>query len=142
MEAAVQVLGKPGRLVVVTKEKRPMRAILIDDYPPLLAALATLLRTYQGVEIVGRANTGSDGLKLASEQNPDLVLVDFSMPDMDGVAVTRRLKASPNPPKVVVMSFHAEPEYRDMAMHAGADAYLVKTDLYHELMPLLERIAV
>ena len=125
-----------------TKEKRPMRTILVDDYPPLLAALATLLRTYDGVEIVGRANTGSDGLKLAAEQTPDLVLVDFSMPDMDGTVVTRKLKAGPSPPKVVVMSFHAEPEYRDMAMQAGADAYLVKTDLYHELMPLLERIAV
>jgi DNA-binding NarL/FixJ family response regulator len=119
-----------------------MRTILVDDYPPLLAALATLLRTYDGIEIVGRAHSGRDGLKLAAEQVPDLVLVDFSMPDMDGVAVTRKLKSGSNPPKVVVMSFHAEPEYRDMAMHAGSDAYLVKTDLYHELMPLLERIAV
>jgi len=122
--------------------KRPLRTVLVDDYPPLLAALATLLRTYRGVEIVGRANSGKDGLKLIDEHKPDLVLVDFSMPDIDGVAVTRRLKAGPKPPKVVVMSFHAEPEYRDMAMHAGADAYLVKTELYHELVPLLERIAV
>lgn len=121
---------------------KPMRTILVDDYPPLLAALATLLRTYGRVEIVGRAHCGRDGLKLAEEQQPDLVLVDFSMPDMDGVAVTRQLKAGARPPKVVVMSFHAEPEYRDMAMHAGADAYLVKSDLYHDLMPLLDRIAV
>lgn len=127
---------------MTSEGRRPMRTILVDDYAPLLAALATLLRTYRGVEIVGRANTGSAGLKLAAEQAPDLVLVDFSMPDMDGVSVTRKLKTGPNPPKVVVMSFHAEPEYRDMAMQAGADAYLVKTDLYHELMPLLERIAV
>ena len=126
----------------MTEGRKPMRAILVDDYPPLLAALATLLRTYDGVEIVGRAHSGTDGLKLAAEHGPDLVLVDFSMPDMDGAAVTRQLKAGPNPPKVVVMSFHAEPEYRDMAMRAGADAYLVKTDLYHELLPLLERIAV
>ena len=132
----------PGGAVMTNEAKKPMRTILVDDYPPLLAALATLLRTYEGIEIVGRANSGSDGLKLAAEHDPDLVLVDFSMPDMDGVSVTRKLKSRPNPPKVVVMSFHAEPEYRDMALHAGADAYLVKTDLYHELMPLLERIAV
>lgn len=124
------------------EQKRPLRTILVDDYPPLLAALASLLRTYGSIEIVGRASNGRDGLKLAEEQQPDLVLVDFSMPDIDGVAVTRRLKTGPKPPKVVVMSFHAEPEYRDMAMHAGADAYLVKTELYHELVPLLERLAV
>ena len=125
-----------------SEAKKPMRTILVDDYPPLLAALATLLRTFSGVEIVGRANNGTDGLKLATEQNPDLVIIDFSMPDMDGAAVTRQLKAGAHPPKVVVMSFHAEPEYRDIAMRAGADAYLVKTDIYNELMPLLERIAV
>ena len=123
------------------EQKKPLRTVLVDDYPPLLAALATLLRSHADIEIVGRANNGRDGLKLAEQQHPDLVLVDFSMPDIDGVAVTRRLKAGPTPPKVVVMSFHAEPEYREMAMHAGADAYLVKTELYHELVPLLERIA-
>ena len=125
-----------------TEARKPMRMILVDDYAPLLAALTTLLRTHGGVEVVGRANNGNDGLKLAEVEQPDLVLVDFSMPDIDGVAVTRKLKAGPRPPKVVVMSFHAEPEYRDMAMHAGADAYLVKTDIYHELIPLLERMAV
>lgn len=123
-----------------TQEKRPMRTILVDDYPPLLAALTTLLRTYGGVEIVGRAHTGGDGLKLADEQEPDLVLVDFTMPDMNGAAVTRKLKSRKSPPKVVVMSFHAEPEYREMALDAGADAYLVKSDLYQELMPLLKRL--
>lgn len=126
---------------MANEQKKPLRTVLVDDYPPLLAALATLLRSHGDIEIVGRANNGRDGLKLAEQQHPDLVLVDFSMPDIDGVAVTRRLKAGPTPPKVVVMSFHAEPEYRDMAMHAGADAYLVKTELYHELVPLLERIA-
>jgi DNA-binding NarL/FixJ family response regulator len=110
---------------------KPLRTVLVDDYPALLAALATLLRGRGDIEIVGRANSGKDGLKLAEQEQPDLVLVDFSMPDMDGVEVTRRLKAGPTPPKVVVMSFHAEPEYREMAMHAGADAYLVKTELYH-----------
>lgn len=127
---------------MVGDPKKTLRTVLVDDYPPLLAALATLLRSRGDIEIVGRASNGSDGLKLVEEQQPDLVLVDFSMPDIDGVAVTRRLKAGAKPPKVVVMSFHAEPEYREMAMHAGADAYLVKTELYHELAPLLRRIAV
>lgn len=126
-----------------TQGKKPMRTLLVDDYPPLLTALATLLRTYEGVEIVGRAHTGGDGLKLAEEQKPDLVLVDFSMPDMNGAAVTRKLKTGAQPPpKVVVMSFHAEPEYRDLAMDAGADAYLVKSELYQELMPLLKRMGI
>ncbi|HEY1992141.1 MAG TPA: response regulator, partial [Gammaproteobacteria bacterium] len=79
-------------------QKKPLRTVLVDDYPPLLAALATLLRGRADIEIVGHASNGRDGLKLAEEQQPDLVLVDFSMPDIDGVAVTRRLKAGPKPP--------------------------------------------
>lgn len=117
-----------------------MRAILVDDYPPFLTAVIALLGGKSGVEVVGQAHNGLDALKLAAELKPDLVLVDFTMPGMNGIEVAKRLKAMPAPPKVIVMSFHAEPEYRDMALHAGADAYLVKTEMHQELMPALRRI--
>ena len=115
-----------------------MRAILVDDYPPFLDALAALLRGQPEVAVVGRAHNGADGLKLAAELVPDLVLVDFSMPDMDGLAVTRRLKSGSKPPKVVIITSHAENEYREMAMQAGADGYVVKSEIYQELMPQLK----
>jgi DNA-binding NarL/FixJ family response regulator len=121
--------------------KKTVRTILVDDYPPFLVALAALLRGKSWIEVVGRAHNGKEGLDLAEASNPDLVLVDFNMPDMDGLAVTRRLKARPEPPRVVVMSFHAEPEYRDMALKAGADGYLIKAEINQEIMPLLEKIA-
>jgi DNA-binding NarL/FixJ family response regulator len=126
---------------VNTEVKKAVRTILVDDYPPFLAALAALLRSKPGIEVVGRAYNGMEGLELAATSKPDLVLVDFNMPDMDGLAVARRLKAGAEPPRVVVMSFHAEPEYRDMALKAGADGYLIKAEINQELMPLLERIA-
>lgn len=118
-----------------------MRAILVDDYPPFLTAVAALLGGKSGVEVVGQAHNGPDALRLAAEVHPDLVLVDFTMPGMNGIEVAKKLKASLMPPKVIVMSFHAEPEYRDMALRAGADAYLVKTEMHQELMPTLRRLA-
>ena len=117
-----------------------MRAIMVDDYPPFLTALISLLGGKNGIEVVGQAHNGEDALKLAAEAKPELVLVDFTMPGMNGIEVARQLKSMPAAPKVIVMSFHAEAEYRDMALQAGADGYLVKTDIHQELMPLLRRI--
>lgn len=117
-----------------------MRAIVVDDYPPFLTALTSLLGGKNGIEVVGQAHNGEDALKLAAEVKPDLVLVDFTMPGMNGIEVARKLKSAPGAPKVIVMSFHAEPEYRDMALQAGADAFLVKTEIHQELLPLLRRI--
>lgn len=117
-----------------------MRAIVVDDYPPFLAALTVLLGHKTGVEVVGKADNGADGLKLIEEMRPDLVLVDYTMPGMGGVEFTHRLKASPKAPKVIVMSFQTEPECRQQALAAGADAFLVKTEIHQELMPLLQRI--
>ena len=117
-----------------------MRAIVVDDYPPFLTALISLLGSKNGIEVVGQAHNGQDALTLALEAKPDLVLVDFTMPGMNGIEVARRLKSMPVAPKVIVMSFHAEAEYRDMALQAGADAFLVKTEIHQELVPLLRRI--
>ncbi|MGE5624669.1 MAG: response regulator transcription factor [Bacillota bacterium] len=117
-----------------------MRVILVDDYPPFIDALTALLRSRSGIVVVGRAHNGKDGLKLAAELEPDLVLVDFSMPDMDGLSVTRRLKAGPKPPKVVIVTSHMEPEYKDMAMQSGADGFVVKSEIYQDLIPQLEAI--
>jgi two-component system response regulator NreC len=119
-----------------------MRAIVVDDYPPFLTALIALLSGKSGIEVVGQAHNGEDALKLAAAVRPELVLVDFTMPGMNGIEVARKLKSVPiePKPKVIVMSFHAEPEYKDMALQAGADGYLVKTEIHQELLPLLRRI--
>jgi DNA-binding NarL/FixJ family response regulator len=117
-----------------------MRAIVVDDYQPFLAALAVLLSHKTGVEVVGQADNGVDGLKLIEEMKPDLVLVDYTMPGIGGVEVTRRLKAMPGGPKVIVMSFQTEMECREQAFKAGADGFLVKTEMHQELLPLLRSI--
>ena len=122
------------------QEHKKMRALVVDDHPPFLMALTALLGGRSGVEVVGQAHNGADALTLAERERPDLVLVDFSMPGMTGAEVARKLKAEPWAPKVVVMSFHADTEYRDLALRAGADAYLVKTDMHRELLPLLQRL--
>ncbi len=117
-----------------------MTLLIIDDHESFLNAAAGMIRQLAGIKSVHQAVGGRRGLELAAELKPDCVLVDFAMPEVDGIAVTRGLKAGPNPPKVVVMSFHADPEYRDMALAAGADAFIPKTELHTGLVPLLTRL--
>ena len=117
-----------------------MHLLIIDDHESFLSAAAAMLKHAKGVGPVAQAVGGRRGLELAAELKPDCVLVDFAMPEVDGIAVTRKLKAGPNPPTVVVMSFHSDPEYRDMALAAGADAFIPKTELHSGLVPLLARL--
>ena len=116
-----------------------MRLIIVDDHEAFRQALARMLEQVSDIDIVGQAGDGREGLKLAADLKPDTVVVDFSMPELDGLAVTRQLKAWPKPPRVVMMSFHAEPEYREMALAMGADAFITKAEIHRELLPLLER---
>lgn len=122
------------------QEQKKLRTIVVDDHPPFRMALVVLLGNGRGIEVVGQGHDGMEALKLAETERPDLVLVDFTMPGMNGAEVARRLKAQPWAPKVVVMSFNADPEYRELALSAGADAYIVKTDLHRELLPLLDNL--
>jgi len=117
-----------------------MRTILVDDHPAYLAALAKVLQRHPGIEIVGQAYNGQEGLKLAAALKPDLVLVDFSMPDMNGAQVVAALKAGSAPPRVIVVSNHDEQEYRERAFKSGADGYALKSELDEELTPLLKRL--
>jgi DNA-binding NarL/FixJ family response regulator len=116
-----------------------MRALLIDDYKPFLAALSGFLKRYPNIEIVGQASNGAEGLALAAALEPDVVLVDFSMYGMEGIDVVHVLKAKIHPPRVIMLSFHAEPEYRTKAMQAGADDYVLKSDIFSKLLAVLPR---
>jgi DNA-binding NarL/FixJ family response regulator len=117
-----------------------MRTILVDDHPAYLAALAKVVERHAGIEIVGKAYNGQEGLKLAAALKPELVLVDFSMPGMNGAEVVSALKAGPAPPLVIIVSNHDEQEYRDRAFKSGADGYALKSELDEELVPLLKRL--
>lgn len=117
-----------------------MRVLIIDDQPGFLETLTRMLMLIPEIEAVCPAIGGLEGLKFASEMRPDVVLTDFSMPDLNGTAVTRRLKERGWAPYVLMMSFHAGPEYREMAVGAGADGYLVKTDLDQQLVPVLRQL--
>ena len=117
-----------------------MRVILVDDNVLFLETLAAQLAHNPAAQIVGLASSGSDGLRLAQELQPDLAIVDLAMPDMNGLELAHSLKQLARPPRVVMLSMYDEPEYREGALLMGVDAYIAKHDVHAELLPLLRRL--
>ena len=102
------------------------RVVLVDDHQILRVSLGRLLDAEPDIEVVGTAGDGTEAIAVVGEQQPDVVLMDLSMPGMDGVEATRRISAGDEPPKVVVLtSFSDRDRIRD-ALDAGAIGYLLK----------------
>jgi len=100
--------------------------LLVDDHPLVRAGLSTLLATTDDLEIVGEASGGEQAVAMVSDLQPEVVLMDLSMPGMDGVEATRRiLDTSPQVRVVVLTSFADEARVAD-ALAAGAVGYLLK----------------
>ncbi|HET7035528.1 MAG TPA: response regulator transcription factor [Thermomicrobiaceae bacterium] len=110
--------ARPGR--------QPISVVLVDDHVLFRQALRHLLESEPDIRIVGEAGTGDAALGLAEQKHPDVVLMDISMPGMDGVAATRDLKAEDPAVKVIILTMFGEDGHVIRAVRAGADAYLLK----------------
>lgn len=117
-----------------------IRVLLADDSPEFLKIMSGFLARDSAIELIGAALTGQDAVKLAGELHPDLILMDLIMPQMNGLDATRQIKSTPNAPIVVILTGHDTPEYRSEAVNAGADGFIYKPELFHELLPLMRHL--
>jgi DNA-binding NarL/FixJ family response regulator len=99
--------------------------LLVDDEPRLRAQLGAVLADY-GVAVLGEAGNGQEGIELACRLRPDVVLMDLRMPELDGIAATRKLAEVLPSTAVIVLSAYEDPALLREARQAGAAAYLVK----------------
>jgi DNA-binding NarL/FixJ family response regulator len=113
--------------------------VLADDNPGFLEAARRFLAT-QPVEVVGAARTGVETLRLLEALAPDLLLLDLEMPELDGLAVLRLVKARPAAPRVIVVTLHDHEQYRAAAAVAGADGFVAKRAFTTALGPLIRAL--
>jgi DNA-binding NarL/FixJ family response regulator len=111
--------------------ERRARVLLADDHPMILEGLRKLLET--DLDVVGVATNGRALLEAAEIWRPDLVIADISMPGIDGIEVTRRLRETVPETWVLILSVHTEPSWVRAAFAAGAHAYLTKSSAPEEI---------
>lgn len=114
-----------------------LRILLVDDHAPFRRFLAEFLRVYPGIEIVGEAENGLDAVRQAERLSPDLVFMDLTMPGMNGLDATRRIKENRPGTRVVVLSSHTGEVYRRAADDSHADGYIEKRSMKAGLSTLL-----
>jgi DNA-binding NarL/FixJ family response regulator len=119
-----------------------VRTLLVDDNKTFLAAVRNFLTMVPDIEIVGEAHDGWTAVELAKSLNPDLVLLDIVMPEMNGLEVAQVLKDSAHPTRIVFLSMHDSESYRTAARELGAFAYVGKGEFVADLVPIIDRIAV
>lgn len=102
-----------------------IRLLLADDHRMLREGLRRSM-VDEGFDVVGEADNGEEAVRLAAELQPDVVLMDVSMPEMDGVEATRRIRATDTQTRVIMLTMHADTEVLADALRAGASGYLVK----------------
>lgn len=107
------------------------RILLADDHPEMLSALCSLLVSDGLGEVVGTVADGEALLEAAQRLEPDVIIMDISMPRLNGLEATRVLQATIPQSKVIILTIHREQAYVTMAFQAGARGYLFKTTPFH-----------
>lgn len=103
-----------------------IRVLLADDHRLMRAGLRALLKSLDLVEVVAEAGNGHEAIQLAEQHQPDIVIMDIGMPELNGLEATARMVKLAPAPRIIVLSMHANEEYVRRALQAGVAGYLLK----------------
>ncbi len=120
--------------------KKKIKILIVDDHPVVRKGLMSCLANKEHLKIVGEASNGPDAIQLTKEQSPDVVLMDVSMPGMDGQAVTEALRKEAPLVKVLILSMQSAREPVLRLIRAGARGYVLKDAPPEELTSAIETV--
>jgi two-component system, NarL family, response regulator NreC len=118
-----------------------IRVVLADDHTIVRAGLKAVLAGAKDISVVGEASNGHEAVALAERFHPDVIVMDLSMSEMDGIQATKELTAKGATPRVLILTMHAEEEYLVPLLEAGAAGYLVKSAADRELVDAVRAVA-
>lgn len=123
------------------KAAKAIRVLLVDDHPMVQDGLSACLSYYDDIEVVGACNDGTEVLQQAQLCQPDVVLMDISMPGLNGLDAAEVLKESLSQTKVLIFSMHESAEFVKNAVQAGASGYILKDTTSEEVYQAIKTVA-
>ncbi len=122
-------------------DQKAIRVLLVDDHALVRSGLRALIQAFPGVRVVAEAADGNAAFELVARDRPDVVLMDVTMPDLNGLEATTRVIRRFPEVRVLVLSMHADEEYVGLALRAGAAGYLLKDASASELELAIRSVA-
>ena len=118
----------------------PIRVLVADDSPLLRRGIRVMLNSADDVKLIGEAENGREAIDLVKNLTPDVVIMDVSMPELNGLKATEQIHAMDIDARILILSMHNNPTFVRQAFRAGARGYVLKRSLANELLPALYRV--
>jgi DNA-binding NarL/FixJ family response regulator len=119
-----------------------IRIVLADDHPIVLDGLRNLIRAEPDFELVGEAASGLSALKIIREQHPDVAVLDISMPELNGIVLSRRLAGEMPALRLLILTLHEDRAYLNQALEAGVRGYVLKRSAVENLVQAIRAVLV
>jgi DNA-binding NarL/FixJ family response regulator len=115
--------------------------VIVDDHPLFREGLKSIISRNPELELVGETGVGKEALRLAENLKPDMIVMDISLPDINGIELTRDIKELSPPTRVLIVSVHSKIDYITAAFQAGASGYVVKDAPSAKILQALELVS-
>ena len=119
---------------------QPFRIVLVDDHILLRNTLRKSIEAFPDLEVIGEASNGIELLQLLTDISPDLIILDISMPELEGIEVTEVIKRDFPGIKILILTMHKSKDYLRASLAAGVDGFLLKENAYDDLIKAIRNI--
>ncbi|MBN1796357.1 MAG: response regulator transcription factor [Sedimentisphaerales bacterium] len=116
------------------------RIIIVDDHGIIREGLKVLLEKYDDIEVIGQANDGRSAVELTRQLEPDIVIMDITMPNLNGIDATKQIIEQSRKIKVIALSIHSSRHFVADMLKAGASGYVLKESLFDELIEAIDTV--
>lgn len=121
-------------------KQKNKKILVVDDNDNFRKSFIEYLKSLKGIEVVGEASDGLEALQKTSLLNPDIILMDFTMPKMDGITSARKIKKKYPKIEIIIVTIHDEYAYRDLISSLPVDGFVSKSSLTSDLVAILTNL--